>query len=96
MVFYLGFALAVAPDLWKGLSEKERANVENWLGNSINEKKSVSDNRNSLLHKCQRFGLTNRVMQHAQHELALVPCLCQSWSQAERSQILGRTPRKRY
>lgn len=44
MVFYIGFALAVAPDLWKGLSQKERTNVENWLGNSINEKKSVSGN----------------------------------------------------
>lgn len=37
---YTGFALAVAPELWNGLSEKEQTNVENWLGNSINEKKS--------------------------------------------------------
>lgn len=35
----LGFALAVAPGLWGGLSERERGNVEGWLGNSINEKK---------------------------------------------------------
>lgn len=35
----IGYALAVAPEIWKGLSEKERVNVENWLGNSINEKK---------------------------------------------------------
>jgi len=35
----LGFALAVAPEIWGGLSEGERANVEGWLGNSINEKK---------------------------------------------------------
>lgn len=35
----LGFALAVAPVFWKSMSEKERTNVESWLGNSINEKK---------------------------------------------------------
>jgi hypothetical protein len=35
----LGFALAVAPQIWEGLSEAERGNVEAWLGNSINEKK---------------------------------------------------------
>jgi hypothetical protein len=35
----IGFALAVAPAIWEGLSERERGNVENWLGNSINEKK---------------------------------------------------------
>ena len=34
-----GFALAVAPVFWDSMSEKERSNVENWLGNSINEKK---------------------------------------------------------
>ncbi|KAJ0334499.1 hypothetical protein COL5a_000557 [Colletotrichum fioriniae] len=34
-----GFTLAVAPTIWESLSEKERVNVENWLGNSINEKK---------------------------------------------------------
>jgi hypothetical protein len=34
----LGFALAVAPVFWDSLTEKERSNVENWLGNSINEK----------------------------------------------------------
>ncbi|PTB42236.1 uncharacterized protein TrAFT101_008671 [Trichoderma asperellum] len=39
-----GFALAVAPDLWKGLSAKERTNVENWLGNSINEKNMPNTN----------------------------------------------------
>jgi hypothetical protein len=31
--------LAVAPVFWQSLSEKERANVEAWLGNSINSKK---------------------------------------------------------
>ena len=31
--------LAVAPVFWDSLSEKERRNVERWLGNSINEKK---------------------------------------------------------
>jgi hypothetical protein len=36
-----GFALAVAPVLWKGMTDKEKVNVENWLGNSINEKKFV-------------------------------------------------------
>ncbi|RBQ65297.1 hypothetical protein VDGD_21722 [Verticillium dahliae] len=35
----LGFALAVAPVFWQDLTERERGNVENWLGNSINEKK---------------------------------------------------------
>lgn len=35
----LGFALAVAPQIWGGLSDAERRNVEGWLGNSINEKK---------------------------------------------------------
>jgi hypothetical protein len=35
----LGFALAVAPVFWQSFSEKERGNVEAWLGNSINEKK---------------------------------------------------------
>jgi hypothetical protein len=35
----LGFALAVVPKIWEGLSEKQRGNVERWLGNSINEKK---------------------------------------------------------
>ena len=34
----LGFALAVAPVFWESLSEKERYNVEAWLGNSINSK----------------------------------------------------------
>ncbi|KAI1876547.1 hypothetical protein JX265_004073 [Neoarthrinium moseri] len=37
----LGFALAVAPVFWQSMSEKERGNVEAWLGNSINEKKYV-------------------------------------------------------
>ncbi|KAF7545014.1 hypothetical protein G7Z17_g9504 [Cylindrodendrum hubeiense] len=36
----LGFAFAVVPDIWSSFSEKERENVETWLGNSINEKKS--------------------------------------------------------
>lgn len=35
----LGFALAVAPDFWRGLGEKGRGDLEAWLGNSINEKK---------------------------------------------------------
>ncbi|KKP06667.1 hypothetical protein THAR02_01264 [Trichoderma harzianum] len=39
-----GFALAVAPELWNGLSAKERVNVENWLGNSINEKNMPNTN----------------------------------------------------
>ncbi|KAH8887489.1 hypothetical protein GQ53DRAFT_296988 [Thozetella sp. PMI_491] len=39
-----GFALAVAPALWNGLSEKERENVEAWLGNSINEKNMPNTN----------------------------------------------------
>ncbi|UNI18637.1 hypothetical protein JDV02_004892 [Purpureocillium takamizusanense] len=37
----LGYTLAVAPVFWESLSPKERANVETWLGNSINEKKHV-------------------------------------------------------
>jgi hypothetical protein len=40
----LGFALAVAPVFWDSLSDKERANVENWLGNSINEKNMPNTN----------------------------------------------------
>jgi hypothetical protein len=35
----LGFCLAVAPVFWESLSEKEKTNVEKWLGNSINAKK---------------------------------------------------------
>lgn len=38
-VVVIGFALAVAPEIWNSLSAKERQNVESWLGNSINEKK---------------------------------------------------------
>lgn len=34
----LGFTLAVAPVFWHSLTEKEKENVERWLGNSINEK----------------------------------------------------------
>lgn len=34
-----GFALAVVPEIWDSMSANERTNVENWLGNSINEKK---------------------------------------------------------
>ncbi|KAF3771014.1 hypothetical protein M406DRAFT_34350 [Cryphonectria parasitica EP155] len=40
----LGFALAVAPQIWDSMSEKERTNVENWLGNSINEKNMPNTN----------------------------------------------------
>ncbi|ROT42138.1 hypothetical protein SODALDRAFT_268345 [Sodiomyces alkalinus F11] len=40
----LGFALAVAPVFWQNLTEKERENVENWLGNSINEKNMPNTN----------------------------------------------------
>ncbi|GKT58670.1 hypothetical protein ColTof3_06009 [Colletotrichum tofieldiae] len=40
----LGFSLAVAPTIWENLSEKERVNVENWLGNSINEKNMPNTN----------------------------------------------------
>jgi hypothetical protein len=36
---FVGFALAVAPTIWEGFSETDRANVESWLGNSINQKK---------------------------------------------------------
>lgn len=34
----LGVAFAIAPQFWQDLSEKERGNVEQWLGNSINTK----------------------------------------------------------
>lgn len=34
----LGVAFAIAPQFWQNLSEKERGNVEQWLGNSINSK----------------------------------------------------------
>ncbi|KAI1075923.1 hypothetical protein F5B20DRAFT_370056 [Whalleya microplaca] len=40
----LGFALAVAPVIWQSMDEKERGNVENWLGNSINEKNMPNTN----------------------------------------------------
>ncbi|SPO00785.1 uncharacterized protein DNG_03533 [Cephalotrichum gorgonifer] len=40
----LGFALAVAPVFWDNLTEKERSNVETWLGNSINEKNMPNTN----------------------------------------------------
>ncbi|KAI6395545.1 hypothetical protein MCOR23_007047 [Pyricularia oryzae] len=40
----LGFALAVAPVFWDSMSAKERDNVENWLGNSINEKNMPNTN----------------------------------------------------
>ncbi|RYP62058.1 hypothetical protein DL771_009883 [Monosporascus sp. 5C6A] len=36
--------LAVAPVIWDSLNEKERGNVENWLGNSINEKNMPNTN----------------------------------------------------
>ncbi|KUI52742.1 hypothetical protein VP1G_00103 [Cytospora mali] len=40
----LGFALAVAPEIWGSMSAKERTNVESWLGNSINEKNMPNTN----------------------------------------------------
>ncbi|KAK5663089.1 hypothetical protein OQA88_6505 [Cercophora sp. LCS_1] len=40
----LGFALAVAPQIWGGLGERERGNLEGWLGNSINEKNMPNTN----------------------------------------------------
>ncbi|KAI9149445.1 hypothetical protein HJFPF1_11498 [Paramyrothecium foliicola] len=40
----LGYALAVAPAIWDSFSERERENVENWLGNSINEKNMPNTN----------------------------------------------------
>ncbi|KAK7728025.1 hypothetical protein SLS63_006876 [Diaporthe eres] len=40
----LGFALAVAPEIWGSMSPKEKSNVENWLGNSINEKNMPNTN----------------------------------------------------
>ncbi|KAI0422042.1 hypothetical protein F5X98DRAFT_326637 [Xylaria grammica] len=40
----LGYALAVAPEIWQSFNEKERENVEKWLGNSINEKNMPNTN----------------------------------------------------
>ncbi|XDG01998.1 hypothetical protein ABKA04_001613 [Annulohypoxylon sp. FPYF3050] len=40
----LGYALAVAPEIWQSFNAKERENVENWLGNSINEKNMPNTN----------------------------------------------------
>ncbi|KAH8652437.1 hypothetical protein BX600DRAFT_386946 [Xylariales sp. PMI_506] len=40
----LGFALAVAPVFWQSMDDKERGNVEAWLGNSINEKNMPNTN----------------------------------------------------
>ncbi|KAK8003431.1 hypothetical protein PG989_003150 [Apiospora arundinis] len=39
-----GYALAVAPQFWQSLNERERGNVEAWLGNSINEKNMPNTN----------------------------------------------------
>lgn len=39
----LGFTLAVAPVFWESFGEKDRTNLENWLGNSINSKKCAHD-----------------------------------------------------
>ncbi|KAM7221748.1 DUF2264 domain containing protein [Rhypophila decipiens] len=40
----LGFALAVVPGIWEGIGEKGRRDLENWLGNSINEKNMPNTN----------------------------------------------------
>ncbi|RDW70440.1 hypothetical protein BP5796_08837 [Coleophoma crateriformis] len=40
----LGFLLAVAPVFWQSLNEKEKENVETWLGNSINSKNMPNTN----------------------------------------------------
>ncbi|KAM0436466.1 hypothetical protein ACHAQK_007759 [Fusarium lateritium] len=40
----LGWALAVAPDFWSSFTDKEKSNVETWLGNSINEKNMPNTN----------------------------------------------------
>ncbi|KAJ3527357.1 hypothetical protein NM208_g10740 [Fusarium decemcellulare] len=40
----LGWALAVVPEIWDSLSDKEKDNVETWLGNSINEKNMPNTN----------------------------------------------------
>ncbi|CAK7202119.1 hypothetical protein SEUCBS139899_004839 [Sporothrix eucalyptigena] len=40
----LGYALAVAPVFWDSFSARERANMEAWLGNSINEKNMPNTN----------------------------------------------------
>ncbi|KAL6849296.1 hypothetical protein ACO1O0_008832 [Amphichorda felina] len=40
----LGYALADAPVIWNSLTPKERENVEQWLGNSINEKDMPNTN----------------------------------------------------
>lgn len=40
----LGFLLAVAPQFWDSMNEKERSNLEKWLGNSINEKNMPNTN----------------------------------------------------
>ncbi|KAM3073396.1 hypothetical protein ACMFMG_004704 [Clarireedia jacksonii] len=40
----LGFTLAVAPQFWASMTEKERGNLEAWLGNSINSKNMPNTN----------------------------------------------------
>ncbi|KAK0739211.1 hypothetical protein B0T21DRAFT_382300 [Apiosordaria backusii] len=40
----LGFALGVVPGIWEGLGDKGRRDLENWLGNSINEKNMPDTN----------------------------------------------------
>ncbi|KOS21304.1 hypothetical protein ESCO_006749 [Escovopsis weberi] len=40
----LGFTLAVAPQFWNAFNDRERSNIEAWLGNSINEKNMPNTN----------------------------------------------------
>ncbi|KAH8909036.1 hypothetical protein BR93DRAFT_957882 [Coniochaeta sp. PMI_546] len=40
----LGFALAVVPEIWDGLGDKGRADLEAWLGGGVNEKNMPDTN----------------------------------------------------
>jgi hypothetical protein len=84
----LGFMLAVAPVFWESLSERERGNVETWLGNSINSKKYVLCISAYGPRSTDAFYANG--LQHAKYKLALVQGLCQSWPEEEWREVLPR------
>lgn len=80
-----GFALAEANIyiyIWDNLPQKERENVEVWLGNSINEKK-YSDPFDSY------FCPTADSQQYAKYQLAVVPRFRELGAEEERRQVLA-------
>jgi FPC/CPF motif-containing protein YcgG len=77
-----GFALAETNVIWDKLSQKERENVEAWLGNSINEKK-YGDPFDSYL--CPAAD----TQQYAKYQLALVPRFREPRAEEELRQVLA-------